>query len=515
MQRGNLAAIDIGTNSFHLIVVQMKENGNFDIIDREKEIIRLGEGSSGDIKEIKPLAMERAVATLKRFKGIADSHNAVIRAVATSAVREALNRSEFIRKVLVETGIEIEVVSGYEEARLIYLGILKAVPSYNKKVLCIDVGGGSTEFIIGTRANIDYSLSVKVGHVRMSQRFFPDGIVTKERINSCKRWIEGEIYPAIENIKRVKFSHCIGSSGTVMSIGSMILKVDSDADTDDTILNNFDFSNSELWKVEKKVLSRKSIDDRKKIKGLDAKRAETIPAGIIIFTTIFEQLGIKNMTISGYALREGIVMDSFQKIRTIAEKPKLEDIRLESVKNLADKSQFDKKHCAHVANLALKLFDQLSSLHNLDNASREYLEAAARLHDIGYQISHTQHHRHSNYIIRNSELLGFNDNEIHIIAHVARYHRKSHPKLRHKEFANLPEKSKDIVRKLAALLRVVDSLDRTHMQKVKGINAKVKNITVELKLDYEGPKPDIEFWSFERRKGLFEEVFGKRIVIKD
>ena len=214
-----------------------------------------------------------------------------------------------------------------------------------------------------------------------------------------------------------------------------------------------------MKKIEKKILNLKTTNDRKKIKGLDAKRADTAPAALLILKTIFEQIGIVNMTISSYALREGIMIDTLQKHKPQSDKPKLEDIRLESVKSLAEKSQFDRKHCAHTATLALQIFDQLSTIHNLDNSSREYLEAAARLHDIGYQIARTQHHRHSNYIIRNSELLGFNDNEINIIAHVARYHRKSHPKLRHREFANLPEKSKGIVRKLAAILRVADSLD--------------------------------------------------------
>lgn len=515
MNSDSHAAIDIGTNSFHLIVGKVKENGYFDIIDREKEIIRLGEGSGGDIKEIKRDAIERAIVTLKRFKGIADSHNATLRAVATSAVREALNRNIFIKKVYDETGIEVEVVNGYEEARLIYLGILRAVPIFNKKTLCVDVGGGSTEFIIGTRGNIDYSLSVKVGHVRMSQKFFPDGVVTKDRIQMCRRWVEGEIYPAVENIKRHKVNNSIGSSGTVMAVGSMILKVEDEGESADTVLNNFEFSSSDLHKITQKVLSKKYYEDRKKIKGLDSKRADTIPAGVIILNTIFEQVGIKKMTISGDALREGILIDTLQKQKPDSQKPKLENIRLDSVKSLAAKSQFDRKHCAHVAKLAVAFFDQLTDVHKLDSISREYLEAAARLHDIGYQISHTQHHRHSEYIIKNSELLGFNDNEINIIAHVARYHRKSHPKLRHKEFSVLPEKSKDIVRKLAALLRVVDSLDRTHSQRITSINVKVKSITVELSLEFTDSKPEIEFWSFDRRKALFEEVFGKRIIIME
>ncbi len=187
MKSDNLAAIDVGTNSFHLIVVKVKEDGNFEIIDREKEVIRLGEGSSGDIKVIKDEAVERAISTLKKFKGIADSHNAPVRAVATSAVREAQNKNEFIEKVLKQTGVEIEVVSGQEEARLIYLGALAAVPIYNKKALVIDIGGGSTEFIIGRRGDSKFSISLKIGAVRLTQKFFPKNEITKVGIRKLQK----------------------------------------------------------------------------------------------------------------------------------------------------------------------------------------------------------------------------------------------------------------------------------------------------------------------------------------
>ncbi|MCK5086967.1 MAG: hypothetical protein KAQ90_05570, partial [Melioribacteraceae bacterium] len=188
-----IAAIDIGTNSFHLIVVRLSGSGNFEIIDREKEVIRLGEGNVGDIKEIKPEPAKRAINTLNRFKGIADSHDAKIRAVATSAVREAFNRDDFLNEVYEKTGIEIEVVSGLEEARLIYLGMLKAVPVFEKKSFCLDIGGGSTEFILGKKGKIIYANSLKLGAVRLSQQFFPDYKLTKDRIDICRRWIEGEI----------------------------------------------------------------------------------------------------------------------------------------------------------------------------------------------------------------------------------------------------------------------------------------------------------------------------------
>lgn len=509
-----LAAIDIGTNSFHLIVARVSEKGNFEIIDREKEVIRLGEGSPGDIKIIKEEAIERALLTLNRFKGIADSHNAEIRAVATSAVREAHNRNDFITRVQNECGLEIEIVSGNEEARLIYLGVLKAVPVYDNKVLVIDIGGGSTEFLVGEKGEYKQAASLKLGAVRLTQKFFPDFNLTPGSIKECRKWVQSELFGIADSVKKEKVQVCVGSSGTIMAAGLMISASKSIEASPSSILNNFEFTRDELFEIENTILSCRNVEKRKKIPGLDSKRADIIPAGIIILTEIFRLFNIKKIVISGYALREGIVIDSLQKNRHKGEKPKLSNIRLESVNHLCELFRFDAAHCAHVTGIALQMFDQLKELHNLDNTCREYLEAAARLHDIGYHISHSDHHRHSHYIIMNSEMLGFNESEIAIIANTARYHRKSHPKPNHREFFELPEKSREIVLKLASILRIADSLDRTHQRKVKKIKADITSKGVELHINTSPLSIDIELWNVERRKALFEEVFRKRISIK-
>ncbi len=512
----NLAAIDIGTNSFHLIVVKVKEDGNFEIIDREKEVIRLSEGSTGDIKFIKPEASNRAIACLKRFKVIADSHNSIIRAVATSAVRESHNKNDFIEQVYKQTGIEIEVISGYEEARLIYLGILKAVPIYNKKALVFDIGGGSTEFVVGSKGKMLQTVSLKIGAVRLAQKFFPDFEITNARIKDCRKWVEGEIFHASEVMKKEGFNVCSGSSGTIMAAGLMIQAMRNGGSiSSQTILNNFEFSKSELKEIEKEILNRKTIDKRKKIPGLDEKRADIVPAGIIILSTIFDLFGLEKMTISGYALREGIVIDTLQKEHINGTtKPNLIDIRKESIKHLSESCSYDREHCKYITGFALKIFDDLKNLHQLGDECREYLEASSILHDIGYHIAHTNHHHHSYYIIRNSELLGFNDSEIGIIAHTSRYHRKSHPKKSHDDFAELPERTQSVIKKLSAILRVADSLDRTHKKIVQSVECKVKRNIFEIILGIKkNGNPEIELWSLDRRKALFEEVYGVKLKI--
>ncbi|MGB8319217.1 MAG: Ppx/GppA phosphatase family protein [Ignavibacteriaceae bacterium] len=511
----NLAAIDIGTNSFHLIVVGVKGDGNFEIVDREKEVIRLGEGSSGDIKIIKPEAVKRALNALSRFKGIADSHDAAIRAVATSAVRESHNQDDFIKQVYDKTGINIEIISGVEEARLIYLGILKAVPVFDKKTLTVDIGGGSTEFLVGKKGEPIFSVSMKIGAVRLTQKFFPDFHVSKTRVKECRNWVEGELFQTANNIKKINFQLCVGSSGTIMSAGLMISASKNKSSSGNGILNNFVFNKEELGEIEEEILSRKTVEKRKKIPGIEDKRAEIIPAGIIILSTIFKLFNLKEITVSEYALREGIIIDTLQKQHEDFSKPGFENIRRHSINNLSRSFRNDTSHGKHVAKLSLQIFDQTKDLHRLGDECREYLEAAAILHDVGYHISHASHHRHSLYIIRNSELLGFNENEINIIAHAARYHRKSHPKSSHQEFKALPSDIQMIIKKLSAILRIADSFDRTHRKLVSGLDVTIKNKSVEIQLHCSSKiKPDIELWNLDRRKSLFEEVFDKKVIVK-
>jgi exopolyphosphatase/guanosine-5'-triphosphate,3'-diphosphate pyrophosphatase len=514
LTNSSFAAIDIGTNSVHLIVVKILEHGNFEIIDREKEVIRLGEGFSGDIKKLTGDAIERAVTAIARFKDIAETHNAKMRAVATSAVRESANRNEFIEKVYEKTGIQVEVISGQEEARLIYLGILRAVPVYEKRALCIDIGGGSTEFVLGVNGKIEFSRSLKIGAVRLTQKFFEGNKITKSAIDECRKWVEGEIFHVTNYIDKYGFEVCVGSSGTIQTVGNIAAELSKRDVTPNRILNNFEFTKEELSKIADTVLNAKSLSERKKIKGMDSKRADIFPAGIIILQTIFEQLKINKLTISEYALREGIVVDSLRNLNIEQHRPRLSDIRYESVLQLAKTCYFDSEHCFHVANLATKIYDDLQDLHKLEGSAREYLIAASILHDIGHHIAHNQHHKHSNYIIRNSELMGFNENEINIIANVARYHRKSHPKQKHQEFALLSSKDQLVVKKLSAILRVADSLDRSHKQKINSIEAKVINGTVELYLKLNNKSIEIELWNLGRREKLFEEVFEKQIKIK-
>jgi len=509
-----LAAIDIGTNSFHLIVVDADpDTGRFKILDREKEIVRLGSGST-DMKYISDSAMNRGIETLKRFKLIVDVAGAPVRAIATSAVREALNQDVFIRRVKSETGIKVEIASGVEEARLIYLGVLQALPVFNRKILLIDIGGGSTEFLVGQERKIHYDNSVKLGAVRLTQRFFNSDKTTAKQVKRCREYILLMINPIIRALRAHNYATVVGTSGTINNIARMILAARGDGDLM-TTLNNYSFSRDELHSVYEIILKAKDSKQRSKIEGLDPGRSDIILAGSILIEQIFKELNISSMTVSEYALREGIILDTIEKKFKRKDIHRLDDIRYGSVIHLGENLGYEEQHCHQVAALALRIFDQTKTLHHLGPTEREYLEAAAILHEVGAFLSHSQHHRHSYYLIRNAELLGFTENEKEIIANVARYHRKSHPKYKHEGFQKLTSDDRSIVLKLAAILRIADGLDRTHASLIADVLCKKSNkiMTFAIKRT-NSSQLQMELLGADHKKELFEEIFELQVKFK-
>ena len=506
----NLAAIDIGTNSFHLVIAEVNtETGRFKILGKEKEVVRLGSGSK-DMKVLSNILMDRGIAVLKRFRTVADAFHADVRAIATSAVREAANGRDFFNRVRMETGIRMEIVTGSEEARLIYLGVIQALPVFHKKILLIDIGGGSTEFLIGEERSIHFSNSLKLGAVRLTECFFKSGTVSKKSIDECRKYVRGFLAPIVRDVKKQQFDVCIGTSGTINNLANIIRA--SRGEAIDLPLNNVSFSRIELHRAVDTILSSTTLSERENIKGMDPDRADIFPAGAIILEQIVLALGIKSITVSDYSLREGILLDRIEKMHTRKPSKYLHNLRRSSVLQLAENYHYEKKHSHHVKYLALQLFDQTKSLHRLSEKAREYLEAATILHEVGLFVSHMQHHRHSYYLIRNAELFGYTENEKEIIANIARYHRKSHPKPKHEGFNFLSNEEMLLVTKLAALLRIADGLDRSHASKIHQL--KVRKVKNKLRIRIYSKKkshPDLELWGANRKKDLFEIVFRKKI----
>ncbi len=514
MKERNLAAIDLGTNSFHLIIVKVKPDGTFESLGKDKESVRLGSGT-GVNEVITPEAIERGLNCLKRFKGLAEIQNAPIRAVATSALREAKNRDLFLQRAEEEIGIHIEIISGFEEARLIYFGILQGLPLFDKRILMVDIGGGSTEILLGYKGEIEMAHSLKIGAIRLTDKFFHGDPDDPAEIKQCQLYVEGMLSPFKRQIQKFQPEVVVGSSGTVQSIASMIIA--SKSETFPRSLNSFTFSASELFKIREQLNKADTLKKRTKLPGLDSRRADIIVAGSIILEQVFKVFQLSNMTVSEYALREGIIYDTIKKWEEYEQSPyhPLSNIRLKAINSLFNSFPYEKEHVLQVTKLALAIFDQLKDFHKCSGEEREYLEAAALLHEIGFGISHTSHHKHSYYIIKNSELMvGFNYEEIEIIALVARYHRKSPPKSRHVEFQALSTSSQLIVKKLAGILRIADGLDRSHQGIVEKLECELqKNLIIIKVKTKEGLDPHIDIWSAQQKKDLFEDIFNVKVGI--
>ncbi len=303
----HIAAIDMGTNSFHLVVAELKKKDSFKIVDREKEIIRLGSHKGEALNLISKEETSKAIEVMRRFKQLASYYDAPIRAVATSAVREAFNRNDFINAVQENTGIHVEVIDGHKEANLIYIGAKKALEISDKRVLCVDIGGGSTEFVLGDNSHPAFAESVKIGAVRLTRMFFPGYVLFSEHISECSNYIEQEISSNKNICQNEHIELAVGSSGTVQSVASMISYNRNGALIKS--INGFTFTADEFYRVAEIVLNKRTPRERITIGGLEAKRADIIPAGILILKKIFEMFHLAGMTVSEFALREGIILD--------------------------------------------------------------------------------------------------------------------------------------------------------------------------------------------------------------
>lgn len=509
-RKPNIAAIDLGTNSFHMVIAEPSSSGKFKILGREKEMVRLGSGAGGDMKVLEADAIRRGVECLRIFRQLADAFNAEVRAVATSAVREAQNQDAFLEAVENETGIRVDVISGVEEARLIYLGILQGLPFFNQRVLIIDIGGGSTEYLVGEKGEALFARSLKLGAIRLTRRFFRKKSVESKDAEQCRKFLKGRLAPIRKEIKKTGFDVAIGSSGTVQNLAAMINL--RKGKPNPMSFNNFVFSKKDLEAVVGEILAAGNAKQRAKLAGLDPKRADIIVAGALTLSESFNALNIREITVSDYALREGVLLDTMQKFQGETSIDHLTDLRYQSVIHLAEHLNYERDHSHQTTRMSLQIFDQTKMLHNLSNTERELLEAAALLHEVGFFVSHTAHHRHSYYLIRNSELPGFTDNEQELIANIARYHRKSHPSPKHENFVHLKSRQQDIVRKLAAILRVADGLDRTHNGLIESVTCSLKKSGLKVTLATDGQANlEIEMWGAEVKKQLFEEVFNVNI----
>jgi exopolyphosphatase/guanosine-5'-triphosphate,3'-diphosphate pyrophosphatase len=496
-----VAAIDIGTNSVHLIIAELRPDGSFRILDSQKEMVQLGRGEFAS-RRLTVDAMARGLAALASFKRMCSGHEVSrILAVATSAVREASNGGDFIEEVENQTGIRVRVITGEDEGRLIYRAIRHYVEIGERRVVAVDIGGGSVELILGAGPRALVVDSLKLGHIRLAELLKGDP-PSPESVDDVRNLCRRTIRRAIDPYTRGPIDLVIGTSGTIESFARMDLEAGKDSR--ETHLHVIEAD--AIRRLTKRLL-KVDASERRKMAGLDAGRVATIAAGGVALQEVLEALGADRLTFCSAALREGLILDYLDRSRDrIRREDALPDVRLRSVNELLVRTQADGSHAAHVSRLALQLYDDLAPMHGLEPECRQLLHVASLLHDVGLHVEHRQHHRHSYYLIMHGSLRGFTARETELVANVARYHRKAPPRPKHAEFARLRKGDQRRVRILASLLRIADGLDRGHNQTVEAVHCQVQEGRATFYV-LSWHDAEIELWGARRKSDLFEMAF--------
>ena len=515
-----IAAIDMGTNSFHMVVARIDAKlPAFTIIAREKDTVRLGdcEPKTGRLKlEV----MERAIATLRRFQGIAKTFNAEqIIAVATSAVREAPNGRDFLKQVADELDLNVSLISGQEEARRIYLGVLSGMEFNNQSQVIIDIGGGSTELIIGDSVEPLCLTSTKIGAVRLTGEFVKTDPISREEFAYLQAYIRIALERPIDELrahfKAGESLRLIGTAGTIETLAAINAR--EKLGTVPSPLAGYQLSLKDLRDLVNRF-RKLSYSERLAIPGMSDKRAEIILAGALILQEAMTLLGIEFLTVCDRSLREGVIVDWMLAHGLIENRLRYQgSIRQRSVLHMAQKYQVNLEHSERIAAFALNLFDRTQEiLHYWGPEERELLWAAAILHNCGLYVSHSAHHKHSYYLIRNGELLGYIETEIEVIANLARYHRKSPPKKKHENFLILPKKFREVVNKLHPLLRLAVALDRRQIGAIADLKCEHRPELREFHLRLQPLNSDddcaLELWSLDYKKPCFEDEYNLKLV---
>ena len=499
--------MDLGTNSFHLLVADVHADGHLDPLVREKEMLRLGDVVSRH-GFIPPTAADQAVATVRRFRMLADAAGATeTLAKATSAIRRAANGAEIVDRIEQDTGVVVDVISGHEEARLIFGAIRASVVLDPSPAVCFDLGGGSLEIMVGDARGLQWATSLPLGVARLTAELVHSDPISKRNRRALRDRIVEELAPALEQVQTYAPKLAVGSSGTLECLAQMAA---ARRDEEPSSLNQLTITRDELEPLHKEILNS-SASDRLRMGGLDARRVDLVVAGSMFLSTAMEEFGLEALTISEWALREGIVLDAVDDQGSDAWSGNPRAIRREAVQSLARRCNWPEAHSRQTALLSLELFDGLQELHGLGPDDRELLDHAALLHDIGEHVANSGHHRHSAYLVRNGQLRGFAPNEIELLAAMVRWHNRGDPRVSD-EFPLLDAAAIARVRRLTALLRIADGLDRGREQTVYGLDLMVSPSLVLVRLRTQGDT-EIEIWGARRKRALFEKIFDRELEL--
>ena len=508
MKTQTIAAIDIGSNSLKLAVIQAAASDSFTVVLQERERVRLGHETL-KTHRLSAEAINLSADAIAKFRSIADARAAdTIIAVATASVREAENAAEFVGEIKQRTGVSVEVLSSIEEARLIGIAAAQNFNLTQGSLLNIDIGGGSTELSLMRDGDPHKLFSMKLGAVGLTERFIASNPPKKKELENLRAEIFFALERPMRKIKGETWQISSGTSGTILNLAALLNAQNGDKSEKPVIgLKKLTALNE--------MMSRISLEERARLPIISPQRAEVIVAGGQILENVMRALKIETLEPCSFALREGVIIDYLREIEAeeLPPVPDVEDKRLRGVFAVGRRYGYEERHALQVAALAEKIFDQLAPRYNLKRHWRTLLSAAALLHDIGYHISHESHHKHSLYLIKYSEITGFSEDEKLAIANIARYHRGSLPKDSHADFMKLSEKDRRTVSQLGAILRLADALDNGYENCVKDLKFKGDAQNLDLML---AAIADCvaELKAAERKKDLFEAAFDTKLKIE-
>lgn len=495
------AAIDIGSNSVRMLAAETAPGTATRILAAERQVTRLGAGVFLDGR-ITAEAMDFVCENLARMSQTYRKLEVVgVRAVATSAVRDASNQHEFLQKASEALGSPVEIISGQEEARLIHLGVQARWPQSNQRVLIIDVGGGSAEIIFADQGTVVEAFSKPLGAVRLSEVFLKNDPPEPLELHRLDEYIEEKLATPLRRVGAGPFQRVIATSATAAAIVCAVNRVRRSRREE---ADRLKASVTQIRRFYRQVREL-DLGERRKIVGIGPKRAELIIAGAAVFLRALELFQQSSLHYSAAGVRDGIVADLAAR-GVGRELSMLSRDQRRIIEQMARHYGVQLMHARKVAEIAHRLFESLQPLHQLPPALGKLLEASAYLHDVGHYVSDSAHHKHSYYLVAHSDLPGFTDKERQIIALLCRYHRRAMPVPRHSSFQTLDPESRRVILLLTPLLRIADSLDRSHEQRVSDLHVQLRNGSVAISLESRADA-DLELWAAERVAPTFRESY--------
>ncbi len=503
--RERLAALDVGSNSIRLLVAEYDPASGISVIDEVKDQPRLAAGLARTGR-LDDEAMARALLTLRRMREVCRRRGVGrIAAVATAAVREAANGAEFVRRVQEELDIPLRIIDAETEAALSYRSVAHHFRLAGARTLVADIGGGSLELIGAIDGLVELTLSLPLGAVRLTELHLPGRREARREIAQLRTQVRKQLKKALRQ-REWTAAAVIGSGGTFTTLGRMAI-----GRRGLPIPETIHGASVATGEVETLLewLTEKTPEQRRLVPGLNPQRADIIIAGLAVTAELLSLVDARTLTVSAFGLREGLLLDMVGERRAPAADP------LRLMREFVERCQSDRRHVEHVRQLSLQLFEQLAPALGADPDERPLLEAASLLHDVGQLVSYRKHHRHSYQLIMHAERLNLSARDRLLVALISRYHRKQGPSRKHEEFAALPPEDQAIVRRMSALLRVADGLDRGHTASVERITTSLMpdRLLVQVAPRISGADLSLECWGAERKSDVLAKVLDREVVI--